>query len=59
MRLVGGLALALPALQSLLDPLGDFLDQGWPGGQRGWRYAPWALLSAFILYLLMGVRNPE
>ena len=53
----GGLALALPALQGLLDPLEDYLQQAW--GQRRWRYAPWALLSSFILYLVMGVLNPE
>ena len=53
----GGLALGLPALQSLLDPLQAYLHQAW--GQRPWRYAPQALLSAFILYLLMGFKNPE
>lgn len=53
----GGLALALPALQSLLDPLEPYLQQAW--GQRPWRYGPRTLITAFILYLLMGFRNPE
>lgn len=52
-----GLALVLPLVQSLLDPLQPFLQQAW-GGRR-WLYTPQTLLTAFIFYLLLGFKNPE
>ena len=52
-----GLALALPALQQLLDPLEPHLEQAW-GTQRGY-YRPRHLLDSFLLYLLADYRNPE
>lgn len=52
-----GLALALPALQALLDPLRSYLEQAWGG--RPWRYRPLELLQAFLLYALANYRNPE
>ena len=53
-----GWRLALPWVQSLLDPLVPFLEQVWGGG-RPWLYRPHTLLTAFMLYVLSGFRNPE
>ena len=53
-----GLALVLPWVQSLLDPLAPFLEQVWGGG-RPWLYRPHTLLTAFVFYVMCGFRNPE
>lgn len=53
-----GLALALPWVQSLLDPLVPFLERVWGGG-RPWLYRPHTLLTAFMLYVISGFKNPE
>lgn len=53
----GGLALVLPFLQQLLDPLEGMLERWW-GAMTGY-YRPRQLLEAFLLYLLVGYRNPE
>ena len=53
----GGLALVLPFLQQMLDPLDGMLDRWW-GTMPGY-YRPRQLLEAFLLYLLVGYRNPE
>lgn len=52
-----GLALALPMLQGLLDPLAEQLEQSW--GDRPWHYRPLQLVQSTLLYLLADFRNPE
>ena len=52
-----GMALALPALQQIIEPVRPYLDRAW--GDRPWRYSPAQLIAAFLFYLLCGFRNAE
>ena len=52
-----GLALAMPLLQTLLDPLEGLLEEFW--GERDWHYRPLTLVQAVLLYILGGWLNPE
>ncbi|MGC8489510.1 MAG: hypothetical protein ACP5QO_15020 [Clostridia bacterium] len=52
-----GMALVLPALQQVLDPLQSPLEAIW--GRAEWIYHPWQMIAGFLLYVLAGFRNPE
>lgn len=52
-----GMALALPVLQQVLDPLQPHLEAVW--GRPSWHYRPWQMIAGFIFYVLGGYRNPE